>query len=104
LEIRFYRLPSDTADDLLLALPSSVSPETWQLADLAEPPSDSQAVGTIQKVAVGQKIVQLPGPTVKSQSSQQNTSTGETKKSDEKPATKDAPEVMLVSESVLVVK
>ncbi|MGZ0172281.1 MAG: hypothetical protein ACKVHE_22295 [Planctomycetales bacterium] len=104
LETRFYRVPSETAEDLLTALPSSVAPETWQVAGLTEPLSDPQAVGTIRKIAVGQKIVKLAGPTVKSQSSRNKPTTDEAKKSEEKPATKNAPEVMLVSESVLVIK
>lgn len=104
LETRFYRVPSETAEDLLTALPSSVAVETWQVADAVVPPPDSEAVGTIRKVAVGQKPVKLPGPEVEPQTPRKKSSTKGANIADEKPAPAPKPQYMLVSESVLIIK
>jgi hypothetical protein len=101
LETRFYRVPFETAEDLLTALPSSVAVDTWQVAGAVDPPPGSEAVGTIRKVAVGQKAVQLPGPEVEPQTSGEKSPTD---KADEKPAPALKPQYMLVSESVLIIK
>ena len=101
LETRFYRMPSETAEDLMKALPTFVAPETWQVITPPgiAPDRNPQAVGTIRKVAVGQKVVQLSAPRATS-----NGKKGDSKQTGEKAAPKPPPEVILVSESVLVIE
>jgi hypothetical protein len=48
IEIRYYRLPEKTADDLVATIPKFVAPETW-----ATFPNLDGRVGLIQKVYVG---------------------------------------------------
>ena len=107
LETRFYRVPSETAEDLLSALPSLVAPETWQVPNPPPgiaPDRNPLGVGTIRKVAVGQKVVELPGPKATPKGSKKEPATGDAKKADEKPAPTPRPEVILVSESVLIIE
>ena len=99
LETRLYRLPSETADDLLSALPTTIAPETWRTDGLPNPDEDSLAVGTIQKVSVGQKVIELARPKSTSQPAKK-TAAGDAAKADEKPA---PPETIVVSESVLII-
>lgn len=102
LETRLYRLPSETADDLLLALPSTIAPETWQGAGQKKTDNDSEAVGTIRKVSVGQKVIELARPKSATQSAKK-TATSDAKKSAEEPAPTPPPETIVVSESVLII-
>ena len=104
LETRFYRVPSETAEDLITALPSFVAPDTWQIAGSSDSPKNTEAAGTIRKVAVGQKAVQLPGPETASLEPATESSTGAARKNDQKPVLEPKPEYMLVSESVLIIK
>jgi hypothetical protein len=106
LETRFYRVPSETAEDLLTALPSLVASETWQVTSPPgiAPDRDPLSVGTIRKVAVGQKVVELPGPKATPKGSKKEPENGDGKKTEEKPAPKPPPEVILVSESVLIIE
>ncbi|MFT4560021.1 MAG: hypothetical protein ACI92S_005418 [Planctomycetaceae bacterium] len=102
LETRLYRLPSETADDLLSALPSTIAPETWQGDGPSNPDEDSLAVGTIQKVSVGQKVIELARPKSATPSAKK-TATADPKKAEEKPAPTPPPETIVVSESVLII-
>lgn len=95
--IRTYRVPTETADDLLTTLPALIGVGTWKLDQSPDGPKDPRAVGTIRKVAVGQKAVQLPGPKVQPKKK----SDGKSKESESAPAPR--PEIMLVSESVLII-
>jgi Arc/MetJ-type ribon-helix-helix transcriptional regulator len=64
LEKRFYRVPSETADDLLPVLPASIEPGTWiQAAMFGQGTNLERSVGTIAKVQVGQKVVKISNPT-----------------------------------------
>ena len=99
LETRLYRLPSETADDLREALPLTIAPETWRGDGPSNPDEDSLAVGTIQKVSVGQKVIELARPKSTSQPAKK-TAAGDATKADEKPA---PPETIVVSESVLII-
>jgi hypothetical protein len=105
LETRFYRVPAETAEDLLTALPSLVAPETWQVITPPgiAPDNNPLAIGTIRKVAAGQKVVELPGPKQSPQIANTKPSTGNQKTSEEKPKPTLPTEVMLVSESVLII-
>lgn len=105
LETRFYRVPAETAEDLLTALPALVASETWQVPDSPPgiaPDRNPLEVGTIRKVAVGQKIVELPGPKATPKGSKKAPANGEGKKTETKPAP--PPEVILVAESVLIIE
>jgi hypothetical protein len=104
LETRLYRLPSETADDLLSALPLTIAPETWQGDLMEKAGEDSEAVGTIRKVSVGQKVIELARPKSTSQPAKK-TVAGDAKKADEKkPTATPTPETLVVSESVLIIK
>ena len=102
LETRLYRLPSETAEDLLSALPSTIAPKTWQGDSQKKPDVDSEAVGTIRKVSVGQKVIELARPKSATQSAKK-TATGDAKKAADKPAPTPPPETIVVSESVLII-
>jgi hypothetical protein len=102
LETRLYRLPSETADDLLSALPSTISPETWQGDGQKKTDDDSEAIGTIRKVSVGQKVIELARPKSATQSAK-TTATGDAKKAAEKLASTPSPETIVVLESVLII-
>lgn len=102
LETRLYRLPSDTAEDLLSALPSTIAPETWRGDGPSSPDEDSLAAGTVRKVSVGQKVIELARPKPTSQPVKK-TAAGNAKKADEKPAPPAPPETIVVSESVLII-
>lgn len=104
LETRFYRVPSETAEDLLTALPSSVAVDTWQIAGTVDPSPDSEAVGTIRKVAVGQKPVKLPGSEVEPEPPRKKSPTKGADMAEVKTAPAPKPQYMLVSESVLIIK
>ncbi|NQV26846.1 MAG: hypothetical protein HQ518_21050 [Rhodopirellula sp.] len=106
LETRYYRVPSETAEDLMSALPATIAPETWQGTSTPgiAPDNNPLSVGTILKVAVGQKVVELPGPKKTPQNTTSKPTADGEKKSDEKPGPTPPPEVMLVSESVLIIK
>jgi hypothetical protein len=104
LETRLYRVPSETAEDLMSALPATVAPETWHVDGEAKSDADSLAVGTIRKVAVGQKAVELVAPKTKQQDAQGKKPEDAGAKGAEKSTTTPPPEVILVSESVLVIK
>lgn len=106
LETRYYRVPSETAEDLLSALPATIAPETWQVSSPpgVAPGSNPSGVGTILKVAVGQKVVELPGARKPLQSSAPDSSASGGKENQVKPAPAPRPDVMLVSESVLIIR
>lgn len=59
-ETRLYRVPSTTAEDLMLSLPELVGEGTWKLEG-GKGSRDPKVVGTIRKVEVGPKVVELPG-------------------------------------------
>ena len=106
LETRYYRVPSETAEDLMSALPATIAPETWQVD---RPPGIAQdnrpsGVGTILKVAAGQKVVELPGPKSLPQNTTSKPATDGEKKSEEKSDPTSRPEVMIIAESVLIIK
>jgi len=101
LETRLYRLPSETAEDLQSALPSTIAPETWRGDGPPSPDEDSLAVGTVRKVSVGQKVIELARPKSTSQPVKK-TASGNAKKADEKPVPPAPPETIVVSESVLI--
>ena len=63
LETRFYRVPDQTAEDLLDILQEFVAPDSWKID-----PAAGQQV-TIRKVAVGPKIITLPGRKVEAPAS-----------------------------------
>lgn len=66
IEKRFYRVPSETADDLLTVLPASIDTVTWSNAAMfGEGPNLEKSLGTIVKVEVGQKVVRLSDAAVK---------------------------------------
>lgn len=102
LETRLYRLPSDTAEDLLSALPSTIAPETWRGDGPVSPDEDSLTVGTVRKVSVGQKVIELARPKSTSQPAKK-AAAGNPKKADEKPVPPAPPETIVVSESVLII-
>jgi hypothetical protein len=102
LETRLYRLPSETADDLLSALPSTTAPETWQGAGSKKTDDDSETLGTIRKVSVGQKVIELTRPKSATPAAKK-TATADAKKAEEKPAPTPPPETVVVSESVLII-
>jgi hypothetical protein len=106
LETRYYRVPSETAEDLMSALPATIAPETWQVIYPPEvaPDRNPLGVGTILKVAVGQKVVELPGPKKTPQNSTSKPAAGDEETDEEKPGPTPPPEVMLFSESVLIIK
>lgn len=103
LETRLYRMPSETADDLLSALPSTIAAETWQVDRDAMLDADSLAVGTIRKVSVGQKVVELARPRSETQPTKKTATTSDGKNTAEKPAPTPPPETIVVSESVLII-
>jgi hypothetical protein len=60
LEKRFYRIPSETADDLMTVLPASIDTVTWSNAAMfGQGTNLEKSLGTIVKVEVGQKVVRL---------------------------------------------
>jgi len=64
LEKRFYRIPSETADDLLTVLPASIDTVTWSNAAMfGQGTNLEKSLGTIVKVEVGQKVVTISKPT-----------------------------------------
>lgn len=106
LETRYYRVPSETAEDLMSALPSTIAPETWQVTSPPEiaPDNNPLGVGTILKVAVGQKVVELPGPKKTPLKSRPIPAPSGEQKNQDKPGSAPPPDVMLVPESVLIIK
>lgn len=54
-ETRFYRIPTESADDLLSAIPELVAPDTWTGLQFPEEP---QMVGMIRKVALGSRVIE----------------------------------------------
>lgn len=64
IEKRFYRVPSETADDLLTVLPASIDTVTWSNAAMfGQGTNLEESLGTIVKVEVGQKVVTISKPT-----------------------------------------
>jgi hypothetical protein len=64
IEKRFYRVPSETADDLLTVLPASIDTVTWSNAAMfGQGTNLEKSLGTIVKVEVGQKVVTISKPT-----------------------------------------
>ena len=106
LETRLYRMPSETADDLLSALPSIISPETWKGDDQEKVNDDSDAVRTIRKVSVGQKVIELARPKAKQPETLEPASYDNPPsepKAAEKPVPTSPAETVVVSESVLII-
>lgn len=62
IETRFYYVPSDSASDLLTALPATLRSETWQVNRKSVENDNGSAQGTIHKVEAGQEIVTLQVP------------------------------------------
>lgn len=106
LETRYYRVPSEAAEDLLAALPATIAPETWQVSSApgVAPDNNPSGTGTILKVAVGQKVVELPGARKSAPSPTSVSSSSGGKETETKPAPAPRPDVMLVSESVLIIR
>lgn len=62
IETRFYYVPSDSASDLLTALPATLHFETWQVNRKSVENAGDSVQGTIHKVESGQEIVTLQVP------------------------------------------
>lgn len=106
LETRYYRVPSEAAEDLMSALPATIAPETWQVIDSPDvaPDRNPLGVGTILKVAVGQKVVELPGTKKPAPNTTSVSSAAGKNETETRPAPTPRPDVILVSESVLIIK
>ena len=100
LEKRFYRVPSETADDLLTVLPASIEPETWiQAAAFEQSTNIERSVGTVAKVEVGQKVVKISNPSDDDDgNATKGSNTGSTTKS-----VSSSTELLVVPEAVLII-
>ena len=54
-ETRFYRVPADSAEDLLTTIPELVARESWIVPQF---PEDPRQIGVIRKVAVGERVTE----------------------------------------------
>tara|TARA_R110002072_G_scaffold303121_1_gene494551 strand:- start:81065 stop:83176 length:2112 start_codon:yes stop_codon:yes gene_type:complete len=99
LEKRFYRVPSETADDLLTVLPASIEPETWiQAAAFEQSTNTGRSVGTIAKVEVGQKVVKISNPSDDGGNATKSRNTGSTTKS-----ASSNTELLVMPQAVLII-
>lgn len=57
-ETRFYRVPTESAEDLLSAIPALVAVETWQHLDALDAVDGMKHAGTIRKVDVGSRVIE----------------------------------------------
>lgn len=104
LEKRFYRVPSETADDLLTVLPASIEPGTWIQATAFEQSTDIERnVGTIAKVEVGQKVVRISEPTVNSDTGKKLNDANDGKARTSIVSEPSSADVLVVPEAVLII-
>lgn len=95
IEKRFYRVPSETADDLLTVLPASIDTVTWSNAAMSgQGPNLEKSLGTIVKVEVGQKVVRLSDAEAKNGSQMKAAGIGAAA----------GANVLVVPESVLIIE
>lgn len=87
-ETRFYRVPAESADDLLLTIPELVASDSWNLPEIV---GDPKRIGLIRKVAVGSRVTET------------KESSGKGDKSDGTPQ-KQRVQRTVVQESVLIIR
>lgn len=101
IEKRFYRVPSETADDLLTVLPASIDTVTWSNAAMfGQGTNLEKSLGTIVKVEVDQKVVRLSDAEARNGSRKKvagNSAAAGT-------GTAGGPNVLVVPESVLIIE
>lgn len=103
-EKRFYRVPSDTAADLMTVLPASIEPESWVMAAMfGQAPSLDKSVGTIAKVEVGQKVVRISEPTVNSDGGKKLNEAKDGKARTSIVSESSSADVLVVPEAVLII-
>ena len=101
LEKRFYRVPSETADDLLKVLPESIEPDSWnKVAMFGQGKRLEVSVGMIAKVEAGQKVVKITDPDGKPANGKKS---GTAKGNNSGNVAQPKVDVLVVPEAVLII-
>jgi hypothetical protein len=105
IEKRFYRVPSETADDLLIVLPASIDTVTWSnAATFGSGTNLEESLGTIVKVEVGRKVVRLSSPEAKQGSRKKAAGNNAAASGTGAAASPANADILVVPESVLIIE